>query len=176
MRKFLIILAPASVAVLFLTLAAVQDPVPQKASVNETVAGVNNTKFVTPYGLSRVASNGFSGGGSGITNVLERNITSTTNTWGGTVVVFGADRFIRTNMAGDLTLSGISGFTTSNFNWTTLSLDPNGATRLLTIPADWWASGFTNATTVAITNGTKGRLQVDAVIGFSTNAALTIYQ
>src|SRR6185369_10338096 len=79
-----------------------------------------------------------------LTNYLEKNIVSTTNTWGSQVVDFSSDRMILTNLAGDLTITGISGFVNSNYNWITIDLNPNGATRVLTVPADWYVSGFSN--------------------------------
>lgn len=108
-------------------------------------------------------------------SVLERNVVSTTNSWGNQVVTFGGDRMILTNMAGNLTLTGIAGFTTSNLNWMTYWLNPNGDTRTLTIPTEWYAFGyFTNETVAAITNNTRAKLTVEAVIGVFTNATLDI--
>lgn len=132
-----------------------------------------NTTFWT--GVTLITGQ-YTGNGLGLTNVLEKNTVVTTNTWGNAVVNFALGTSVSSNMAGNLTITGIGGFVSSNLNWQTIDLNPDGATRTLVIPAEWFQSGFTNATTASITNGTWAVLRVDAIIGRRTNASLEIFQ
>lgn len=96
-----------------------------------------------------------------------------TNTWGNDVVPFNSAPNLITNMAGNLTIAGISGFSNSRLNETHVLLNANGATRTLAIPASWYAfGGFTNGTTGAITNGTIAWLRVECIVNQYTNAFL----
>lgn len=117
------------------------------------------------------------------TNLFEKNVVVQTNTWGNQVVDFSRGTLVHTNLAGNLTLTGISGFALSNYNWMTVELNPNGATRTLTVPAEWYVNigttitnGFTNATVGAIPDGTWAQLQMTAIIGVRTAAVLNILQ
>ena len=79
-------------------------------------------------------------------------------------------------MAGDLTITGITSFNPTNLNWQTVFLTPNGAVRAVAVPADWWVSGFTNATTVSIPAAQTAILSVRAQIGIFTNASIELFQ
>jgi hypothetical protein len=115
--------------------------------------------------------------GQSLSNIYESNISVLTNTWGNATVNFSLGTQLRTNLAGNLTLTGCSSMNASNVNWQEIFMDANGATRTLVVPGDWVVAGFfTNATTAAITNGTFAKLRVQAWSGINTNASLEIYQ
>ncbi len=99
-----------------------------------------------------------------------------TNTWGNTALTFSLGRNVLTNMAGDLTIASVTGIVNNRVNEQYIDFNPDGGTRVLTVPADWYVSGFTNATTVAITNGTWAEMCVTAIIGRRTNAVINFYQ
>jgi len=132
--------------------------------------------FSTNVVLLNGPGSSFIGNAFGLTNILERNISVTTNIMGTSLVNFGNGTQVATNMSGDITFTGISGFVTSNLNWQAIDLNPNGAVRLITVPTDWWVSGFTNNTVVAIPAAGWAKLRVEALIGRCTNASIEIYQ
>lgn len=131
--------------------------------------GVNSPSFVS------AGAPGFTGHGGGLTNILEKNIAVTTNGWGVSVINFELGTSIDTNMSGNLTLTGVSGFVTTNLNWQTIGLNPNGVDRVITVPNEWLVSGFTNATAVTLPLTNIGILRIECVIGRRTNASLEIY-
>lgn len=113
--------------------------------------------------------------GKDLTNIFEKNIVVTTNGWGNSVIDFSLGTQIDTNMSANLTITGIAGFVSSNLNWQTIGLNPNGADRVITVPEDWYVSGFTNATTVTLASTNQGVFRVETKIGIRTNASLEIY-
>jgi len=121
-------------------------------------------------------TNYFFGNAFGLTNILERNVAVTTNGWGTSVINFALGTQVATNMSGGLTLTGIQNFVGTNLNWQTISLNPNGSDRVLTVPAEWWVSGFTAATTVTIPAAGYAKLRIESLIGLATNASIEIYQ
>lgn len=147
------------------------------APTNEFTGSFEST--VAVLGLTGVANgfdtNQFFGNGLGLTNIPEASIFVQTNTWGNAVVNFALGTSTVTNLAGNLTITGIVNFK-PQYDWQTIELNPNGATRTLVIPAEWRQSGFTNNTTAAITNGTWAQLRVYVVPGICTNASLEIFQ
>ena len=115
---------------------------------------------------------------SSATNIVQAMI-STTNTWGNAVVPFNRGPNLLTNMAGDLTITGITGFQSDVLNTVYVRLNANGADRVLTVPASWGVNtntalvnAFTNLTTATIANGSRAWLMVEALIGIETNAYL----
>ncbi len=142
------------------------------------IAGGNGVRMNDDSGnrISLVDSNGFTGNGIGLTNILEANIRVATNTWGQAVINFALGTQVQTNMAGNLTLTGISGFNATNLNWQIIDLIPGASDRILSVPADWWVSGFTNATVVTIPTTNVAKLRIECLIGRSTNASIEIYQ
>ena len=151
---------------------------------------VTVTGGIYPLGITNlytyVDSNGMLTGtnnGSAWTNLQSDNISYTTNIWAGSAAIidFSRGKSVSTNMSGDLTITGIAGFVDAEDNWQIVDLNPSGADRLLTVPADWFVStntaynGFTNATTAFIRSGTWAELCVSAIIGRRTNAVLNTY-
>lgn len=105
--------------------------------------------------------------------------SGTTNTWGNAVVPFNRAPNLITNMAADLTITGITGFREDVLNTVFIRLNANGADRVLAVPASWGVitnttpvNTFTNLTTATIANGTRAWLMVEALIGVETNAYL----
>jgi len=142
-----------------------------------TVRGAGTSIAGTTTNLGDMIIGGVAtGNGLGLTNVLEKNIAVGTNTWGNAVVNFSLGTMVATNMAADLTITGITAFNPTNLNWQTVFLTPNAAVRAVAVPADWWVSGFTNATTVSIPSSNTAILSVRCQVGIFTNASIELFQ
>lgn len=145
-----------------------------------TVGGVGNlgggTGYAWTFSTNLVMLGGVMiGDGFGITNVLEKNVAVTTNNWSTADVDFSRGTSIERTLSGNLSISGISGFVTSNLNWQTIAFLPDGADRVIDVPNSWLVAGFTNATTVTLPATNVGILRVEGVIGRRTNASFEIY-
>jgi len=142
------------------------------------IDGDSTMQFIDTAGSIQliVGTDGMTGNGRGLTNITEAGIAVVTNTWGNAVVNFSLGTMVATNMAGDLTITGITGFNPTNLNWQTVFLTPNAAVRAVAVPADWWVSGFTNATTVSIPSSNTAILSVRCQVGIFTNASIELFQ
>ncbi len=100
-----------------------------------------------------------------------------TNTWGNTELDFSRGANVLTNMAGPLTIASVTGFSSdSRLHEQYIRFNASGADRVLTVPADWYVSGFTNATIVTITNGTVAWACVTCIRGVETNITMNFFQ
>lgn len=108
----------------------------------------------------------------------------TTNTWGNAVVPFDRGPILLTNMAGNLTITGVSGFSDPVFNKVMIRFLPGASDRTLAVPNTWNVGTnasafnvFTNATTATLAAGTIVWMHVECLVGIETNAwLLAAYQ
>jgi len=98
-----------------------------------------------------------------------------TNSLGNANVDFAKGHVAITNLAGNWTITGCQNMNANEDNWQVIKLNANGADRTITVPADWYVSGFTNSTTVTVTNGTWAELGVSAIQGIVTQAVFNGY-
>lgn len=110
--------------------------------------------------------------GSGITNIQLSSITSPTNLYGNAVTAdfAGGSREASTNLAGNLTFTGVANFNTTNYNSLLLHCTAS-ADRTITPAAGW---GKTRATFV-VTNGTRADLIITMQLGVFTNLSQIDY-
>ena len=100
-----------------------------------------------------------------------------TNSWGSQTIDFSRGRNILTNVSAAITITGVAaGFSNNRLNEQYIDFSPDSTTRVLTVPTEWYVSGFTNGTTVALTNGVWAEMCVTAIIGRRTNAVINFYQ
>lgn len=78
-----------------------------------------------------------------------------------------------TNLTGDITFTGPTWQTTSNFESRAVLLEPNGANRTITIPASW--RNIEGKGSIVVTNGISGMLTVGGIQGKFTNCVFQLY-
>ena len=103
--------------------------------------------------------------GVGLTNIQLQSIVSTTNVYGATVTADFSYTESTTNMAGDLTFTGVSNWSATGYNHLILHCLANGANRTITPVASWQKS----RSAFVITNGTKADIHISMQFGVFTN-------
>lgn len=102
--------------------------------------------------------------GQSLTNVPLAGLVSPTNYSSSTVIDFSVPE-ATTNLAGNLTFTGISNFSSTNYNTKIIHMLANGADRTIT-PAAGWRKG---RSVFVVTNGTMADFYISCQINFFTN-------
>jgi len=106
----------------------------------------------------------FNGNGYGLTNIQSLNVYAVTNTYYGTVVDFSKGTEVTTNLAGNLTFTGVTAFNATNYNWQIIHCYASGADRTIAPSAGWRSQG-----TCVCTNGTSKDVLIECQLNVFTN-------